>query len=1037
MTPGQWKAIAKIFDQALERDPNEWRHFVSRQCPNDPDLQTEILKLLCAHQMAGDFLEKPAASPPFSEGSSRTTVVHRRQILASRFQIVRELGEGGMGQVFEATDLELQEPVALKVLRPEIAVDSRALGRFKREVQLARRVTHPNVCRTFSLERELERGDTGHLARTPLTFLTMELLTGETLSERLRRAPLSREEVVSIVCQVVDALEAAHQVGVIHRDLKPSNIFLVPSSAGVRAVVTDFGVAAVYGAADNVLQVTADHSGGDRGALLGTLAYMAPEQLEGTAVSPATDVYALGLVLFEMVTRHRPYASEKPLAEAVNRLKYSPPTPLSYAPDLDVSWERAILQCLQISPSNRFQCPRDAFQALAAHNTLQPKAHAPQASHSRSFVLGLLTRLSRFQKYILAPLVVVSLFSAGTRLYIWNRNRPAVPEGSTLMLTQIENEIRDPQFDGVTELLRNQLRQSKYVNVLGDAEIRETEQRMGKAQFAQPDAESAREIAMREGVPLVLFGTVSKLADEYKLDLKLEKVGNQPFYAASSWRFGQSAANKKEFFEIVDRGATWVRQTAGEAAPEIRENARHPEEVTTDSWEALKLYTDGQQRAASDDLDSAVLLFKQATVVDPQFAMAYMRVGDILDTQGNHAEGFSYWKKALAVSGARHLAGREELRMRGMFANDVGDLKASVDFFGQYSVAFPTDYLGYFFRAYPLMLMAQPEEAIRMLQLADDRSPRSYYVLDHLARYNLILGNLTESSRLTSLVRSIGHPDEAALVEGQTAFLRGDFRQAEVIFSSLHSSPDSFVRTASYYQSGALSAEQGKYRNAISILEEGANVDAKFGAVADQADKLLAISYLDLKKGDLAASRDSALAALRLEGGLRRSADAAVVLARGGWVRDAELILVRVHKQQQYEPLSKSVSERVQGEILLAQDRQATALTALRRWADNDQEKAALHDSLVFALARTGRSQDAYTELQAMRRYPGQIWHQPEAYLPGADADLLFLAATQATRLKRPEARDLLVEYCKRRENSDPNLPEVDQAVALLRRLGN
>jgi tetratricopeptide (TPR) repeat protein len=605
------------------------------------------------------------------------------------------------------------------------------------------------------------------------------------------------------------------------------------------------------------------------------------------------------------------------------------------------------------------------------------------------------------------------------------------------MVTEVANETRDADFNGVTELLRDQLQQSKYFNVLGDSEIRETEQRMGRKQFTPPDPQTAREIAMRQQVALVLFGTVSKLADEYKLDLKLEKIGNQSFYAVSSWRFGETARTKKDFFDVVQRGAAWIRKTSGEATADIRENERLPEEVTTDSWEALKLYSAGQQRAAQDDLDSAVLLFKQATVADPQFAMAYMRAGDILDTQGKYAEGFSYWKKALSVSGARRLATREELRLRGMFANDVGDLRGAVDFFGQYSLAFPTDYLGFFYRAYPLMLMGQPEEAIRMLELADKLNPRSYYVVDHLARYNLILGKFAETARLTAIVRSLGHGDEATLVEGQADFLRGDFRAAEAVFASLHTSADPFVRSVSFYQSASLFAEQGKYTDAISILREGINVDARFGAVADQADKLLAISYLRLKRGDSRASRDAGLEALRLETGLRRSGDAATILSRGGWLGDAEEILATLPRWEEYGTLARAIHARVKGEMLLARKQDPQALQTLKTWKDLDQEKASLRDSLAFAFARAGRSDDAYTELQAMRRYPGQVWHQPDGYLPGADADLLFLTASQAVRLKLPEARDLLVEYCKRRENADPDLPEVNEAIALLRHLGN
>jgi serine/threonine protein kinase/predicted Zn-dependent protease len=1043
MTPEKWKRISQLFNEALDKAPEERMSFLHERCLEDSDLEENVTRLLSAERSSWDFLEESPInffSPKTAPTDSRVTVAPG-DTLGSRFQIIRLLGEGGMGQVFEAFDLELEELVALKILLPEIADNPGALARFKKEVQFARRVTHPNVCRTFSLERHVSTnvGDPTPNSNSVLTFLTMELLLGQTLTEHMtRRGRLPLDEVASILCQVIDALDAAHKVGVIHRDLKPSNIFLVPVGLKTRAVITDFGVAA-YGSETGALANVTEATDQKRGTLLGTLSYMAPEQLEGSRATPATDVYALGLVFYEMVTACRPFASDKPFVEVVGRLKHPPPSPCTHVPDLDPRWESAILRCLQTSPSDRFQNAKDIISFLQDGDVALPLRSSvkvpagPPTSRGAFFHSKFLRRLS----LAILSLAILSLLTAGIRLYVWNRNRPAVQEGSTLMMTQIENETREARFDGVTELLRNQLQQSAYINLLSDSDVRETETRMGRQQFRQPDAQTAREIAMRQQVPLILFGTVSKLADEYKLDLKMERVGAQPFYALNNWVFSETVNNKAQLFEAINRGTTWIRSTAGEAQSDIQRSERHPEEVTTDSWEALQLYSEGQRRAAQDDLDSAVLLFKQATVSDPQFAMAYMRAGDVLDTQGKYSEGFSYWKKALSVSGARRLALREELRMRGMFANDTGDLQSAVDFFGQYSIAYPSDYLGFFYRAYPLMLMGKTEEAIRMLELAHKLNPRSYYIADHLARYNLILQNFAETSRYTAIVRSLGHPDEAALVEGQAEFQRGNGRVAQTVFTSLHNSSDSFVRSASYYQSAGLLAEQGKYESAISVLDQGATVDAKSGAVADEADKLLAISYLNLKRRNVAASRESALSALRLENSLRRSADIAIILARGGWIENAEQILKILSREKEFGALTKSICARIRGEVLLAQGRRQPALESLKGWKETDQEKAFLRDSLAFAYAASGRPDDAFLETASLRQNRGQVWHQPEAYLPGADTDLLFLAATQAVRLKRPDARELLVDYCKRRESADSDLPDVNEAVHLLRHFGD
>src|SRR6266568_4098545 len=205
--------------------------------------------------------------------------------VAERYRIVRALGEGGMGEVYEAEDLLLKERLALKTLRGPVADDEATVARFKREIQLARKVTHPNVCRLFDVGIDRRAG--GEVA-----FLTMELLDGETLAARLKRAgPMSTAEALPIVEQVAAALAAAHEAGIIHRDLKCANVILV----GSRAVVTDFGLARVV--AEGADQVTGD------GGIVGSPAYMAPEQVEGgRRLTAAVDIYAFGVVLFEMVT---------------------------------------------------------------------------------------------------------------------------------------------------------------------------------------------------------------------------------------------------------------------------------------------------------------------------------------------------------------------------------------------------------------------------------------------------------------------------------------------------------------------------------------------------------------------------------------------------------------------------------------------------------------------------------------------------------------------------------------------------------------
>lgn len=271
--------------------------------------------------------------------------------VAGRYRLKRFIARGGLGEVYEAENLEIGETVALKMLRPEKARDDETVERFRREFQLARRVTHPNVCRIH--DAGLHRDPTAG----PVLFLTMELLEGQTLEERLEaRAPLDAEDSLPIVRQVCRALTAAHEVGVLHRDLKPSNVMLVPG-AGMqeRVVVTDFGLARAVRPADDDFRTAA-------GAIIGTPAAMSPEQVEGhEELTPATDIYSLGVMMFEMRTGQLPFLGKSPLETALRRVQEEAPRPSEIVPDLEVSWENAILACLRRVPSQR---PRSAEDVL-------------------------------------------------------------------------------------------------------------------------------------------------------------------------------------------------------------------------------------------------------------------------------------------------------------------------------------------------------------------------------------------------------------------------------------------------------------------------------------------------------------------------------------------------------------------------------------------------------------------------------------------------------------------------------------------------
>ncbi len=299
---------------------------------------------------AGMAAAPPSALPPaFSAGD----------LAAGRFRIVRFIAQGGMGEVYAAEDLELREHVALKTVRPAFGHDEYAVERFRREVLLARRVTHPNVCRIFDVFRH--RGADNPVTGEPgteLVFLTMELLSGRTLAEHLRRhGPLPLDEALELAEQMAEGLQAAHRAGVTHRDFKSNNVVLEPQREGPpRVVVTDFGLAGAHGESEQPQD--------EAGLTMGTPAYMAPEQVEGREVGPAADVYALGVVLYEMVTGRLPFVALTAHATATLRLREKPASPRDHRPDLDARWESVILRCLERDPARRFPSAAEALEAL-------------------------------------------------------------------------------------------------------------------------------------------------------------------------------------------------------------------------------------------------------------------------------------------------------------------------------------------------------------------------------------------------------------------------------------------------------------------------------------------------------------------------------------------------------------------------------------------------------------------------------------------------------------------------------------------------
>jgi serine/threonine protein kinase/tetratricopeptide (TPR) repeat protein len=1089
MTLSRWETVSQIFEAAIDLPADERGSFVRKACAGDSELESEVNRLLAADGKAGSFLEHPALSTlPAPNRLAASPLLRAETLVAGRFQIVRFIGQGGMGQVYEALDLELNSRIALKAIRAEIASDPRMLSRFRREVQLTRMITHPNVCRTFDIERYLRESGESGLDAGNVTFLTMELLEGETLSARLRRTGrLIPAEALPLVLQMIDALAAAHSVGVIHRDFKPSNVLLVPSfpakttppstgepsnsqSSGsgisnraLRVVVTDFGLARALAAETQATGPMAAASAatsltGEQ-ALMGTLVYMAPEQFERGEASIASDVYSLGLVMFEMVTGQRPFADDIPFAEATKRLKQPAPLATTLVPALPRAWDAAISRCLALNPKDRFGAVREVAEVLADPAAANLARETKSPAHS----LAGSPKLSRGRKILFATALVVmfvSLFALAFRHYWMKAEEGKLAEGSTVLLTDIQNGTGNKKFDDTTELLRHQLLQSPYFSLMEPDRIHKTLGEMLKPPDAALDPQTAREVAMRNGVRRVVFGAVSRVGDSYVLDLDIEQPDNNPLRFRHhwenhwTWNMPVSSTSKdlpSGFLDAVRDSSDWIRREIGESVNDIARVDAPPEDVTTANWEALSEFVQAEKFRAAGQSDSAVKALQNAVTADPNFALAHARLGDILISLSRFTEGYFAYDKALAL-GQQRLTRRERDRIRGIYASDTWDYAAAEAMFRDYATYYPNDYLGWFYRGLPLMRMKRTEEAIESLKKAVVIDPTKMFAPAHIARFDLILGNYADSAKWIQHLRDTGHPDDANLVEGESDFLRGRYEDSLDRFTSLTKSKTSLYQSYGYSLLTRLSAEQGQYQKALHILEQGISADLQTGDTVHRADKILDRAYINFKLGkDDACLQDTKLS-LALDRTLQRSLSVATLLGQAAFEASSgvrAMFAIELHAieaqlpQGDFKPFSDVVKAHVHGEALLADGDWKSALDEFKRAEKLEpaaMEKTFLARAMLAAAQRASdpaaaaRSRDdALVAYSILALRPGQVWQWPMDYPPGYQADETLLYVQAASRMGKVDriVQAGLTRYLKTRAHSDEGLRGVEEAKRL------
>jgi serine/threonine protein kinase/Tfp pilus assembly protein PilF len=570
----------------------------------DPSMDfPQVLNELSAPEPTVTRVVTHTAAAPASDLAA--AALNTGRLLAGRFRIVRFIARGGMGEVYEADDLELQERVALKTVRSEIAHTASAMDRFKREIQLARKVTHPNACRIFDLFQDAETaGGT--------IFLTMELIAGETLHQRLvRERALSIVEALPIVRQMAAGLAAAHRAGIIHRDFKSSNVMLAPAGAAedpVRAVITDFGLArpAPAGQAMTTLSQPGD--------ALGTPAYMAPEQLENGEITPATDIYAFGIVLYEMVTGALPFVGDSAYAVAVQRLQSSPASPRVHVPELPLAWESTILRCLERKPADRFSRIEDVVKALDGDTAILPATpvgKTPHLSRSRPALL------------ILSAFLVAAATLAGALAL---RSKLATPQFQTRRSVAVLGfRNLTGQADAawlstaLSEMMTTELGAGEKLRTVAGETIERMAEKIAlpeSGSLAQDTLTRARNHlgadAVVYGSYVVLDGTPAKI----RLDLRLQDVVQGQLLASFS-EVGYAA----DLLNMVSHGGAALRGKMGVGELDAAQ-AQLARAVLPATAEAARFYAEGLDKLRVFDGTGARTALEKAIAEDGRHALA-------------------------------------------------------------------------------------------------------------------------------------------------------------------------------------------------------------------------------------------------------------------------------------------------------------------------------------------------------------------------------------------------------------------------------